>query len=131
MTEESPNSLVMCSLCNTEVVRCCMLSPDFSLKPQFEHAMKLMREHLKDEHEIIQPFDGHFQIYINAQKKEWKYETISYQQICELMFGSLEENLTLQFSRGPPENPQGTLTYKHFVKIQDGMVFDISRTGNA
>lgn len=53
--ENSPNTKIVCNLCEKEITRCCMLSPDFSLKPQFLEAMTIMRKHMKDEHGIIKP----------------------------------------------------------------------------
>jgi hypothetical protein len=50
-----PNTLISCNLCGAEITSCCMLSPDFSLKTQFESAMEQMRKHFKDIHGLDKP----------------------------------------------------------------------------
>lgn len=55
--DEGPNTKIVCNYCEKEITRCCMLSPDFSLKPQFESAMIMMREHFKKVHGIEKPIE--------------------------------------------------------------------------
>lgn len=55
--KDGPNTKIVCNLCNETIDQCCMLSPDFSLKLQFDDAMKNMRKHFKDIHEIEKPSD--------------------------------------------------------------------------
>jgi hypothetical protein len=72
-----------------------------------------------------------FEIIVNAQRKPWKEDTISYSQVIDLAFppphGS-GEVFTVQYRHGPKENHQGTLADGQTVKVKSGMVFDVSRT---
>jgi hypothetical protein len=72
-----------------------------------------------------------FEIIVNGQRKPWDEETISYSQVVNLAFPpphSSTEFFTVQYSRGPKENPQGTLVDGQSVKVKSGMVFDVTRT---
>ena len=73
----------------------------------------------------------HFNIFVNAQRKSWDAETISYSQVVDLAFPGQHgpnEIFTVQYSRGPKENREGTLVDEQKVKIKSGMVFDVTRT---
>ncbi len=72
-----------------------------------------------------------FEIIVNGKPKPWNEDTISYSQVVELAFpGSHKptEIFTVQYSRGPKENPQGTLVEGQTVRVKSGMVFDVTRT---
>lgn len=73
----------------------------------------------------------HFNIFVNAKRNSWQNETISYSQVVDLAFPpphGANEIFTVQYSRGPKENPEGTLVEGQKVKIKSGMVFDVTRT---
>ncbi len=73
----------------------------------------------------------HFNIIVNARQHLWKYKTINYPQIIDLAFPSSHgpnEIFTVQCSRGPKENREGTLVDGQDIEIKSGMVFDIVRT---
>ena len=74
---------------------------------------------------------GKFEIIVNGKRRSWGEETISYSQIVDLAFPpphTATEIFTVQYSRGPKENPEGTLVLGQTVKVKSGMVFDVSRT---
>jgi hypothetical protein len=71
------------------------------------------------------------EIFVNAKRKPWDQDTISYTQVVDLAYPpphTPTEIFTVQYSRGPKENPQGTLVDGQSVKIKNGMVFDVTRT---
>lgn len=72
----------------------------------------------------------HFHIFVNAKKKPWKDETISYSQVVNLVFPSQNTTVvfTVQYSRGTHENRQGTLVKDQSVNVRNGMNFDVTRT---
>ena len=74
---------------------------------------------------------NHFNIFINAKKYSWENETINYSQLVDLAFppphGEFEV-FTVQYSKGPKENPEGTLVAGQKVKVKSGMVFDVTKT---
>lgn len=75
--------------------------------------------------------NGRYNLIVNAKPKEWKEETISYNQVVELAFPppyKPNELFTVQYSRGTKENPQGTLANGHSVPVKSGMNFDVTRT---
>ena len=70
-----------------------------------------------------------FNIFVNGQRKTWEEESITYVQLVNLAFpNSNSEMFTVQYSRGPQENPDGTLVSGQNVKVKSGMSFDVSRT---
>lgn len=72
-----------------------------------------------------------FEIIVNAKPKSWNEDTISYLQVVDLAFPpphTPTEVFTVQYSRGPEANRQGTLVEGQTVKVKSGMVFDVTRT---
>lgn len=70
-------------------------------------------------------------IFVNAQKKEWESDSISYSQVVDLAFPPPHkdtEMFTVQYSRGPNDNRQGTLVDGQSVEVKNGMAFDVTRT---
>lgn len=70
-------------------------------------------------------------IIVNATECSWDKKEISYTEVVDLPFPPPHtdtEMFTVQYSRGPKENPQGTLVKKEIVCVEKGMVFDVTRT---
>lgn len=75
--------------------------------------------------------DKNFNLIINAKPIKWDDKTISYSQVVDLAFPPPHKDteiFTVQYSRGPPDNSQGTLVKGQSVKVKSGMVFDVTRT---
>ena len=73
----------------------------------------------------------HFNIFVNARQHSWEDKTINYSQVVDLAFPpphGPNEIFTVQYSRGPKENREGTLVEGQEVEIKSGMVFDVTRT---
>ena len=74
---------------------------------------------------------GGFKIIINAKQFIWEKEIITYSEVVDLVFPPPHGDqtmFTVQYSSGPPNNPKGTLTKKQEVRIQNNMIFNVSRT---
>jgi len=72
-----------------------------------------------------------FEIIVNGSRKSWDEDTISYSRIVDLAFHPPHkptEIFTIQYSRGPKENHEGSLVEGQTVKVKSGMVFDVTRT---
>ena len=72
-----------------------------------------------------------FKIIINAKQLIWEKEIITYSEVVDLAFPpphSDQTIFTVQYSSGPPNKPTGTLTKKQEVRIQNNMIFNVSRT---
>ncbi|MDH3617561.1 MAG: multiubiquitin domain-containing protein [Nitrosopumilus sp.] len=73
----------------------------------------------------------HFNIFVNARRHSWEDATIDYTQVVDLAFPPPHgpyEIFTVQYSRGPKENREGTLVEAQEVEVKNGMVFDVTRT---
>jgi hypothetical protein len=76
-----------------------------------------------------------FTLIVNMDKKEWDKTTISFEQVVKLAFpnpptpppGSVV-TYTVEYERGPKENPEGSLTKGHSVEVKSGMVFNVTET---
>jgi len=71
------------------------------------------------------------EIIVNAQRKTWNNERISYSQVVDLAFPpphTPTEMFTVQYSHGPHQNPQGTLAEGQDVQVKSGMIFNVGRT---
>lgn len=72
-----------------------------------------------------------FKIIVNGSHKEWEKSKIGYIEVVDLAFtGPHGPNdvFTVQYSRGPKENPQGSIVEGQSVTVKSGMVFDVSPT---
>ena len=72
-----------------------------------------------------------FEIFVNGSKKTWDNEKISYSEVVQLAYpGQHGDNevFTVTYSKGPPENRQGSLVQGKSVFLKSGMVFDVTRT---
>ncbi len=68
-------------------------------------------------------------IVVNGKVKLWNQMWISYEDVRDL--AALSGDVTVQYSRGLKQNPQGTLVQGQNVRVKSGMVFNIAWTGNA
>ncbi|MDE2591014.1 MAG: multiubiquitin domain-containing protein [Patescibacteria group bacterium] len=71
-----------------------------------------------------------FEIIVNAQKRPWNEDKISYSQVVELAFPghNPKDMFTVQYSKGPKDNPQGTLAQGQSVEIKNEMIFNVTQT---
>ena len=70
-------------------------------------------------------------IFVNGRRKPWEEEEIDYSQAVDLAYPPPHkdtEEFTVQYSKGPDENRQGTLVAGQDVEVKSGMVFNVSRT---
>lgn len=77
-----------------------------------------------------------FTLIVNLEKKEWKEEKISYEQVTHLAFPNPPPpgviiTYTVEYERGPHQNPSGSLTKGHSVYVKDKMVFGVTETGRS
>ncbi len=71
------------------------------------------------------------EIFVNGTPKHWDKDMISYAEVVDLAFPPPHKPnaiFTVQYSHGPPENPQGTLVSGQSVKVKSGMRFDVTQT---
>ena len=67
------------------------------------------------------------EIFVNTVKHEWG-ATIRYVDLLDL--AGVDKSFTVQYSRGPADNREGTMVLGDTVKLKTGMVFDATWTGN-
>ena len=77
-----------------------------------------------------------FNLIVNGTPKKWDREKISFDQVVNLAFNgnpSTGPNVmfTVAYSRGPKENPEGTLSEGQSVFVKSGMVFDVTPTNKS
>tara|TARA_R110000744_G_scaffold81466_1_gene160097 strand:- start:521 stop:1189 length:669 start_codon:yes stop_codon:yes gene_type:complete len=73
-----------------------------------------------------------YQLIVNARPETWSEEIISYEEVIILAFGSISSNpnicYTVNYKRGPKGNTEGSLVKGQSVKVQQKMVFNVTRT---
>jgi hypothetical protein len=92
----------------------------------------------KDDHKVHLTEDEHFysakeiEIIVNARKKETVETKLSFDEVVKLAYESPPAGanvlFTITYRNGPKENPEGTLTAGHSVRIKKGMVFNVTPT---
>ncbi len=69
-------------------------------------------------------------IVVNGRQKQWSDTTINFDQVVVLAFGEKKPQTayTVTYSKGPKENPQGSLTSGQTVDVKNEMVFNVTAT---
>ena len=74
-------------------------------------------------------------IVVEGTLHEWPEEYISYEQVVTLEVPDYSQNpqitYTVRYKAGPRNKPEGTLSRGGTVKVVEGMVFSVSRTGQS
>ena len=71
------------------------------------------------------------EIIVNARKKVWEANSISYSQVVELAFGSINLEscaYTITYYSGGVANPEGILVNGASVMVVNNMIFDVTAT---
>ena len=86
-----------------------------------------MRE---DEHFHTGPRE--FTVIVNGKRKEVVARKLSFDELVALAFDPVPTGpnimFTITYRNGPRQNPEGTLLEGGKVKIQNGMIFDVTPT---
>jgi len=75
-----------------------------------------------------------FEIFVNSDEHEIDTHTITYARVVDLYLGQggkPSNEYLVKFSRGPKENPRGTLAPGQEVKVKDDMRFRVGGTGES
>ena len=84
------------------------------------------------EHFVSVPKEVDYTIIVNAEPKQWKLRTISFEQVVVLAFGSFDDNprrgYTVTYSRGVEPKPEGTMVKGSIIRVKNKMIFDVTAT---
>lgn len=72
-------------------------------------------------------------IIVNGREKVVTGKTISYANLVALAFGAIEPMTiyTVTFKNGPPSKPEGRMVEGDVVKLQCGMIFNVTATSKS
>lgn len=72
-------------------------------------------------------------IIVNGREKTVSGRTISYEQLVRLEFGTIDPNTiyTVAYTKGPPANPHGNMVAGDVVKLECGMIFNVTPTSRS
>ena len=72
------------------------------------------------------------EIYVSGKLKEWNKNTISFEELIELAFGSGNQNPirchTVTYSDGPVSNSKGSMVVGNQVNVKPKMIFNVTAT---
>lgn len=77
---------------------------------------------------------GHgVKIVVNGREKTVEAKKISYSELVVLAFGARQPDTiyTIDYKHGPPSNPSGSMVEGDVVKLQCGMVFNVTDSGKS
>lgn len=77
---------------------------------------------------------GHgIKIIVNGREKTVEAKKISYAELVALAFGASQPDTiyTITYKHGPPSNPEGHMVGGDVVKLQCGMVFNVTDSGKS
>jgi hypothetical protein len=74
--------------------------------------------------------ESKFAIVINGQKKTVKTEVLTYLQVLQLAYEPVDPNkiYTVTYKKGPPSNPEGSMVEGDSVRLDNGMIFNVTPT---
>lgn len=76
-----------------------------------------------------------YHIIVNGRKRDVSTKTLIFNQVVALAFNPVPSGPNVQFSvtyrKGPTKNHEGTMTEGETVRIEDGMVFDVTETNKS
>lgn len=71
-------------------------------------------------------------LVVNGREKPWEKNTISFEEIVTLAFGSYDPNpnkvYTVSYDKGPKQNPEGTMVKDNWVFVKNKMIFNVTAT---
>lgn len=74
-------------------------------------------------------------IIVEGTPHQWARPIITYAEVVTLFDESFpqhpEVTYSVTYDHGPPGNPEGILSPGGLVKVKEGMVFHVSRTGQS
>ena len=74
-------------------------------------------------------------IVVEGTPHEWPEEYISYEQVVTLDVPDYSQNpqinFTVTYKKGPRNKPEGSLSRGGTVKVREGMIFRVTRTGQS
>lgn len=79
------------------------------------------------------PEDQKVVVVVNGQRRTVDGEYLSYEQVVRLAFPNVDPNTayTVTYDKGPRENREGSMVAGDKVRIQSGMVFNVSATSKS
>lgn len=77
-------------------------------------------------------------LVVNLKQQPWDKEKISFEQVVHLAFPNppapqpgIKIGYTVEYARGPKENPQGSMVKGDHVFVANNMVFTVDETGRS
>lgn len=71
-------------------------------------------------------------IIVNGRERKADGKELTFNQVIELAFGQVDQNpnicYTITYKRGPGQNPEGSMVEGESVKVNKGMIFNVTRT---
>lgn len=81
---------------------------------------------------IGEPPQRGYVIVVNARKKNVEHGKLSFVQVVSLAFDPVPDGpywvFTVSYRDGPPRNPEGSMVEGGFVRIKNGMIFNVTAT---
>ncbi len=94
-----------------------------------------MEKNNKDHENQNHGEDRKVKIIVNTREKIWNKESISYEEVVILAFGSYSSDpntvYTVTYSKGQSPHKEGSLVKGDSVKVKDGMIFNVTQTNKS
>jgi hypothetical protein len=78
------------------------------------------------------PEPKQFEVVVNGKPRTVSQRELSYAQVVDLAFpgatNTAQTIYTVTYKRGEGNKPEGSLTDGDFVKVKDGMIFNVTAT---
>lgn len=74
-------------------------------------------------------------VIVNAREKPWSKDTISFEEVVVLQYGSITHNsriiYTVNYAKGVPSKPEGSMVKGDVISVNNKMIFNVTQTNKS
>jgi len=74
-------------------------------------------------------------VIVNAREKPWSKDTISFDEVVVLQYGSITHNsriiYTVNYAKGVPSKPEGSMVKGDVISVKNKMIFNVTQTNKS
>ena len=74
-------------------------------------------------------------VIVNAREKPWSKDTISFEEVTVLAYGSISANqnviYTVNYVKGVPSKPEGSMVKGDVISVNNKMIFNVTQTNKS
>lgn len=105
---------------------------EITYKDDLEHKIPITRKSCFTSCEIDVVIEC---VIVNAREKPWSKDTISFEEVVVLQYGSITHNsriiYTVNYVKGVPSKPEGSMVKGDVISVNNKMIFNVTQTNKS